>query len=153
MLSFVYFTQFVIANCLFMFSVGKHTCKAISAIAKLTKAILPRCSFHFAKLLFFLKTTKFPPIFLFAIARNVGRTKKSRRFYATCGTRIKICLNVFLYQWKGASSCRFPESKQEASRIQCDTPIFLHIFRKVYEVGILEAAHLYFQELQSPPSV
>ena len=47
-----------------------------SAIAKLTKAILPRCSFHLAKLLFFLKTTKFSANFLFAIARNVGRTKK-----------------------------------------------------------------------------
>ena len=47
-----------------------------SAIAKLTKAILPRCSFHLAKLLFFLKTAKFSADFLFAIARNVGRAKK-----------------------------------------------------------------------------
>ena len=34
------------------------------AIAKLTKAILPRCSFHLAKLLFFSETTKFSPVFL-----------------------------------------------------------------------------------------
>ena len=72
-----------------MFSVGKHTCKAISAIAKLTKAILPRCSFHFAKLLFFLKTTKFPPIFLFAIARNVGRTKNPVGFMPPAGRELK----------------------------------------------------------------
>ena len=81
-----------------MFSVGKHTCKAISAIAKLTKAILPRCSFHFAKLLFFLKTAKFSADFFVCNRPKCRKDKKSRRFYATCGTRIKICLNVFLYQ-------------------------------------------------------
>ena len=46
--------------------------------------------------------------------------------YSTCDSVIlKICLNEFLYQGKEVSSCRFPESKQEASRIQCDTPISL----------------------------
>ena len=66
---------------------------------------------------------------------------------------LKICLNEFLYQGREVSSCRFPESKQEASWIQCDTPIFLHVCRKVYEVGIWEAARLDIQELRWLPSV
>ena len=69
-------------------------------------------------------------------------TLSGRRTCPCDSVILKICLNEFLYQGREVSSCRFPESKQEASRIQCDTPIFLHVCRKVYEVGIWGAARL-----------
>ena len=61
------------------------------AIAKLTKAILPRCSFHLAKILFFRKAAKCAADFLFAIARNVERTKKIPQGWLPCGTG-KMCV-------------------------------------------------------------
>ena len=67
-----------------------------SAIAKLTKAILPRCSFHLAKILFFLKTAKFSADFLFAIARNVGRTKKIPQGWLPCGTGKCVLRDLFI---------------------------------------------------------
>ena len=44
------------------------------AIAKLTRAILPRCSFHLAKILFFFKPTKFSSCF-FRLPKNIVRAK------------------------------------------------------------------------------
>ena len=75
-----------------------------SAIAKLTKAILPRCSFHLAKLLFFLKTTKFSADYFFTITRNVGRTKESRRAGCLAGrgkcVYESVTLSLSYIPWK-----------------------------------------------------
>ena len=72
----------------FIVNIPKHYRFLI--ISSSTRQFCPDVAFILQNYSFSLKQPNFPPIFLFAIARNVGRTKKSRRFYATCGTRISI---------------------------------------------------------------
>ena len=75
-----------------------------SAIAKLTKAILPRCSFHLAKLLFFLKTAKFSADFLFPSPEMSEGQKKSRRAGCLAGrgkcVYESVTLSLSYIPWK-----------------------------------------------------
>ena len=65
-----------------------------SAIAKLTKAILPRCSFHLAKLLFFLKTTKFSADYFFYHHPKCRKDKKNPAGLVALRDGENVCMNL-----------------------------------------------------------